>query len=115
MVQEIKFPVSFLSVRARSIPLSCHPATYRLARGLSENYTTSANMVWYTATRDQLQDVVIPLAASSPQAAVKAIAAMEVWLKEAPAEERQVVFACQYKLTAAEVSDRLTELSSLAR
>ncbi len=48
-----------------------------LARGLCKSHATSANMQWYTATRDQLQKVVTPLAASSPKAAAEASAAVQ--------------------------------------
>ncbi len=85
--------------------------THTLARGLCKTYATSANMVWYTATRDQLQRVALPLVDSSPQAAGEAVAAIRAWLKEAPAEERQAVIAYQYKLNATEVTQRLAELT----
>lgn len=81
--------------------------THTLARGLCKTYATSANMVWYTATRDQLQKVAMPLAASSPQAATEAATAIQAWMKEAPAEEKQAVFAYGHKLSAAEVIERL--------
>jgi hypothetical protein len=85
--------------------------TNALARGLCKTYATSATMVWYTATRDKLQKVALPLAASSPAAAAEAATAIQAWMKDAPAEERQAVFAHGYKLNPADVIKRLAELT----
>lgn len=85
--------------------------THTLARGLCKTYATAANSGWYTATRDQLQKVVTPLAASSPKAAAEAAAAMQAWMKEAPKEEKAAVFAYEQKLSPADVTKRLAELT----
>jgi hypothetical protein len=85
--------------------------THTLARGLCKTYATAANMVWYTATRDQLQKVVTPLAASSPKAAAEATTAIQAWMKEAPKEEKEAVFTYGYKLSPADVTKRLAELT----
>jgi hypothetical protein len=85
--------------------------THTLVRGLCKTYATAANMVWYIATRNQLQKVVTPLAASSPEAAAEAATAMQVWLKEAPKEEKQAVFEYMQKLSVADVNKRLAELT----
>lgn len=83
--------------------------THTLARGLCKTYATSNNMVWYTATRDQLQKVVMPLAASSPEAMAEASTAIQAWMKEAPVEEKQAVL--DRFCPAAEVTRRLAELT----
>lgn len=82
-----------------------------LVRGLCKTYSTAGSMVWYSAIRDQLQKVVAPLAASSPKAVAEAAAAMQAWLKEAPAEEKQTVFAYGYQVSPAEVTQRLATLT----
>lgn len=85
--------------------------THTLARGLCKTYATAANMVWYTGVRDQLQKLVTPLIASSPKAAAEAAGAMQAWMKEAPPDEKQTVFAYGYKLSPADVTERLAELT----
>jgi hypothetical protein len=85
--------------------------THTLARGLCKTYATSSNNGWYSAARDQLQKVVTPLAASSPRAVAEAATAMQVWMKEAPKEEKQAVFAYYDRLSEAEVTQRLAELT----
>jgi hypothetical protein len=85
--------------------------THTLARGLCKTYSTAGNMVWYTAVRDQLQKIVTPLAATSPKAVAEAEAAMQTWLKEAPKEEKQTVFAYGYKVSPADVTSRLSDLA----
>lgn len=86
--------------------------THVLARGLCKTYATAGSMVWYSAIRDQLQKVVTPLAASSPKAVAEAAAAMQAWLKEAPKEETQTVFAYGYRVSPAEVTQRLAALTA---
>jgi hypothetical protein len=86
--------------------------THVLVRGLFKTYATSSNNGWYSAARDQLQKVVTPLAASSPQAAAEAAVAMQVWLKEAPKEEKQAVFQYHDRLSQADVTKRLAELTA---
>ncbi len=85
--------------------------THVLARGLCKTYSTAANFVWYTGIRDQLQKVVTPLAVSSPKAAAEASTAMQAWLKEAPKEEKDTVFGGTYRVSPAEVTKRLAELT----
>jgi hypothetical protein len=68
-------------------------------------------MGWYSATRDQLQKVVTPLAASSPKAADEAAVAIQAWLKEAPAEEKKTVIAYSQGLKESDVTKRLAELT----
>ncbi len=85
--------------------------THTLVRGLCKTYSTAGNMVWYTAVRDQLQNLVTPLAATSPQAVAEAEIAMQTWLKEASAEEKKTVFAYGYKVSPAEVTSRLTTIA----
>jgi len=85
--------------------------THALARGLCKTYSTAGNMVWYTAVRDQLQKIVTPLAATSPQAAAEAETAVQTWLKEAPKEEKDSVFAYGYKVNPGDVTGRLAELT----
>lgn len=85
--------------------------THVLVRGLCKTYATSANMVWYSGVRDQLQKVVAPLAVSSPKAAAEAEAAIQAWLKEAPKEEKAAVFEYGQKLKVADVTKRLAELT----
>jgi len=82
--------------------------THVLARGLCKTYATAANMEWYTATRDKLQKVTLPLAASSPEAAAEAAAAIEAWLKDGPAEEKQAVFGGMYRVNPADITSRLS-------
>jgi hypothetical protein len=85
--------------------------THTLVRGLCKTYATSSNNGWYIAARDQLQKVVTPLAASSPEAAVEAATAMQVWLKEAPKEEKHAVCVYPNKVDAAVITKRLAELT----
>jgi hypothetical protein len=85
--------------------------THTLLRGLCKTYSTAGNMVWYTAVRDQLQKIVTPLAATSPQAVAEAETAMQTWLKAAPKEEKQTVFAYGYKVSPGDVSGRLAGLA----
>jgi len=85
--------------------------THTLVRGLCKTYSTAGSMVWYTAVRDQLQKIVTPLAASSPQAVAEAETAMQTWLKEAPKEEKDTVFAYGYRASRAEVNQRLSALT----
>ncbi len=85
--------------------------THVLVRGLCKTYATSSNNGWYSATRDQLQKVVTPLAASSPQAAAEAATAIQAWMKEAPKEEKQAVFQYYDRLSQADVTKRLAELT----
>ena len=84
--------------------------THVLLRGLCKTYSTAGSMVWYTAVRDQLQKIVTPLAATSPQAVTEAQTAMQTWLKEAPKEEKDLVFAYGYRASPAEVGQRLSAL-----
>jgi hypothetical protein len=84
--------------------------THTLARGLCKTYATSSNNGWYTGARDQLQKVVTPLAASSPQAVAEAAAAIQAWMKEAPEAERRAVL--DRFCPAAEVTKRLAELTA---
>jgi hypothetical protein len=85
--------------------------THTLVRGLFKTYATSSNNGWYSAARDQLQKVVTPLAASSPQAAAEAATAIQAWMKEAPKEEKQAVFTYHDRLSEADVTKRLAELT----
>ena len=85
--------------------------TDTLVRGLCKTYSTAGNMVWYTAVRDQLQKIATPLAATSPKAVAEAETAMQTWLKEAPKEEKDSVFAYGYKVSPGEVSGRLSALT----
>jgi hypothetical protein len=85
--------------------------THTLVRGLFKTYATSSNNGWYSAARDQLQKVVTPLAASSPQAAAEAATAIQAWMKEAPKEEKQAVFQYYDRLSEADVTKRLAELT----
>jgi hypothetical protein len=85
--------------------------THVLVRGLFKTYATSSNNGWYSAARDQLQKVVTPLAASSPQAAAEAATAIQAWMKEAPKEEKQAVFQYYDRLSEADVTKRLAELT----
>lgn len=85
--------------------------THVLVRGLCKTYATSSNNGWYSAARDQIQKVVTPLAASSPQAAAEAATAIQAWLKEAPKEEKQAVFTYHDRLSEADVTKRLAELT----
>jgi len=85
--------------------------THTLVRGLCKTYATSSNNGWYSAARDQLQKVVTPLAASSPQAAAEAATAIQAWMKEAPKEEKQTVFQYHDRLSEADVAKRLAELT----
>jgi hypothetical protein len=85
--------------------------THTLVRGLCKTYSTAGSMVWYIGVRDQLQKIVTPLAATSPKAAAEAAAAMQTWLKEAPKEEKDTVFAYGYKVSPAEVTSRLATLT----
>ncbi|MFZ9938493.1 MAG: hypothetical protein ACO3JG_15755 [Luteolibacter sp.] len=85
--------------------------THTLIRGLCKTYATSSNNGWYIAARDQLQKVVTPLAASSPQAAAEAATAIQEWMKDAPKEEKQAVFQYHDRLSPADVTKRLAELT----
>lgn len=88
--------------------------TRTLARGLCKTYATFANRGFYPGTVDQLkklQKLATPLAASSPQAATEAAAAIQAWLKEAPKEEKEGVFSSMNKLSPADVTKRLAELT----
>ena len=82
-----------------------------LVRGLCKTYSTAGNMVWYSGTRDRLQKIVTPLAESSPRAAVEAQTAMQTWLKEGPKEEKEAVFGGMYRVSGADVTQRLAELT----
>jgi len=83
--------------------------THVLAHGLCKTYATSSNNGWYTGTRDQLQKLVTPLAASSPQAVAEAAAAIQAWMKQAPKAERLAVL--DRFCPAAEVTSRLNTLT----
>ena len=82
-----------------------------LVRGLCKTYSTAGNGGWYSGTRDRLQKIVTPLAESSPRAAAEAQTAMQTWLKEAPKEEKDAVFGGMHRVNAADVTQRLAELT----
>jgi len=85
--------------------------TRTLARGLCKTYAMTSSGAYYGETQKRLRELALAGVASSPPAAAEAAAAIEAWLKDAPAAEKAAMTAFPFRLNVNEVPERLAELA----